>query len=254
MWKESSSHSQPYAERQTSFARLALASGTGEDVVAFDTPDKRPRIRLEGKSLQALALLLAVILAGAWIYLGFNGKKVQETAARASAPRTSISERLEDNSQSENATGKADSQEIVVYISGAVSKPGVYTLPANSRVNNLVEAAGGLSQDAQSAAINLASVLNDGEHIHIPAHGEDIAVLGDSNGASGASAGSGKINLNTASATQLEELPGIGPALSQTIIAWREDNGRFTSAEDLLEVSGIGQAKYAKLKDLVTVG
>ena len=77
----------------------------------------------------------------------------------------------------------------------------------------------------------------------------------DSSAGAGVAGGPpGKNNINTASATQLEELPGIGPSLSQTIIAWREDNGRFTSPEDLLEVSGIGQAKYAKLKDLVTVG
>lgn len=247
---------QPYAERRASLARLALASGTGEDVATFDSATSRPRIRLEGKALQALALLLAVILAGTWIYLGIDGKKVQEGTSGSPVPSQSDSAQHEPSSSPDSTDGtKWDSSaDIVVYISGAVVTPGVYTLPAGSRVNNCVEAAGGLKPDAQSALVNLASTLSDGEHVHIPARGEEALAMNSSAGAGEAGGGSGKININTASAAQLEDLPGIGPALSQTIVTWREDNGRFTSPEDLLEVSGIGQAKYAKLKDLVTVG
>ncbi|MBR6459435.1 MAG: helix-hairpin-helix domain-containing protein [Actinomycetaceae bacterium] len=239
------------ALRRASLSRLALASGTGEDVAAFDTPAKRPRLRLEGKALHALALLLAVILAGAWIYLGFDGQQVHEDSSA-----TPVQSQSEPSTSPDSTDGNVESSsaDIVVYISGAVAAPGVYTLPAGSRVNNGVEAAGGLSQDAQSALVNLASTLSDGEHIHIPAQGEDVLTPNTAGGAQVPDGSSGKININTASAAQLEELPGIGPALSQTIISWREDNGRFASPEDLLEVSGIGQAKYAKLKDLVSVG
>lgn len=246
--KTASSQSQPYAERRASLARLALASGTGEDVAAFDSSTARPRLRLEGKPLRAFAVLLAVILAGVWIYLGLDGKAIQDNSENVPAPQVSASH----NASAE--AGPDSSADIVVYISGAVAAPGVYTLPAGSRVTNGVEAAGGLTPEAQSSLINLASTLSDGEHIHIPAQGEDVPAIDSSAGAGVAGGSPGKININTASATQLEELPGIGPSLSQTIIAWREDNGRFTSPEDLLEVSGIGQAKYAKLKDLVTVG
>lgn len=190
-----------------------------------------------------------------WIYLGFDSRHLSESATKDGSASSSFTdadkEAATKEKTNENTPDKSGS--IVVYISGAITNPGVYTLATSARVNDLVKMAGGLSDNAEQSAINLASPISDGEHVHIPAQGEvAVAIDNAQGGVQGEE--SGKININTASAAQLEELPGIGPALSQTIITWREDNGRFTSPEDLLEVSGIGQAKYAKLKDLVSVG
>ncbi|MGN2367163.1 helix-hairpin-helix domain-containing protein [Actinotignum sp. UMB0459] len=176
--------------------------------------------------------------------------------------------------------GESAPATIVAYISGEVATPGVYSAPGGARVNDLVELAGGLTPNADGAVVNLAEPVADGSHIHIPAPGEAPRARigsgastspggsggsagGNSGGAGGGAAGgdkaSGKagsgalINLNTASASDLESLPGVGPATARDILTWRENNGPFTAPEDLLEVPGIGPAKFNKLSALVTV-
>ncbi|MFE5408818.1 helix-hairpin-helix domain-containing protein [Microbacterium sp. NPDC056569] len=141
--------------------------------------------------------------------------------------------------------------ELYVHVSGAVRTPGLYVLPTGSRVVDAVAAAGGFADDADRDAVNLARTLGDGEQLPIPREGE--APPPADPGAAAAGTSSGLVDLNTADATLLETLPRIGPALAERIIAWRDDNGGFTSIEDLLAVPGIGDKMLASLRDLVTV-
>jgi len=142
---------------------------------------------------------------------------------------------------------------VIVYISGAVSAPDVYELPFDARIKDLVLAAGGLTADADPERINLAERLKDSEHIHVPRQGEapeNSAGVADTAGA----AHSGPLDLNTASASDLDSLPGIGQSFADRIIEYRTTNGPFTSVEDLQKVKGIGAALFAKIAPLVSVG
>ncbi|WP_166983731.1 ComEA family DNA-binding protein [Paramicrobacterium fandaimingii] len=135
---------------------------------------------------------------------------------------------------------------IYVHVLGAVASPGLYQLSDGARVMDAVAAAGGLTDDADEAAINLARFVTDGEQVRVPEVGETAEQQEGKDA-------QGRVNLNTATAEQLEELPNIGPALAERIIAWRDDNGGFRSVDDLRNVSGIGEKTFATLKDLVTV-
>ncbi len=135
---------------------------------------------------------------------------------------------------------------VYVHLAGAVARPGLYRLDEGARLVDGVAAAGGFADDADRSAVNLARLLTDGEQVHVPRLGETPA-------AGSAGAGDGRVNLNTAEVAELDTLPRIGPALAERIIAWREDNGRFTSVEDLLAVPGIGEKMLAGLRDMVTL-
>jgi competence protein ComEA len=145
---------------------------------------------------------------------------------------------------------------IVVDVAGAVRSPGVYTLPAGSRVIDALRVAGGAAPGADLASINLARPLADGERVYIPKRGEapppDASGGGGSGGGSSGSGG-GKVNINSASESELESLPGIGPTLAQRIVDYRTQHGPFHDVKDLLKVEGIGEKKFASLKDYVTV-
>ena len=168
----------------------------------------------------------------------------------------------------------AQAKTVRVQVSGAVLEPGIYDLPANCRVEEAIAAAGGLTENADSERVNLVRKVRDGMQIRVPVQkaartnstqrkkAQAKSGLGES--ASGKSssankAGSGRnssmmqsVRINSASAGELQQLPGIGPALAQRIVETR-NSGRFTSAEDLLRVPGIGKAKLAKLRDYVEV-
>jgi competence protein ComEA len=145
------------------------------------------------------------------------------------------------------ATSSAASGELYVHILGAVHRPGLYVLDLDARLVDAVAAAGGTTDEADLAGVNLARVLADGEQIVVPAVG-----AGDAGGAEAAPA-DGRIDLNTADQAALETLPRIGPALAQRIIDWREENGRFASVDDLLAVPGIGEKLLAGIRDGVRV-
>ncbi len=139
-------------------------------------------------------------------------------------------------------------QELKVYLSGAVRKSGVYLMVEGDRVIDAVEAAGGATEDAALEAVNLAGRLQDEDHWHIPAVGENTTYS-----PSGASESPATLDLNTATAEQLTSLPGIGEAKAAAIISYREDVGRFDDVEDLLGVRGIGDAIVDSIRDLVVV-
>ncbi len=142
-----------------------------------------------------------------------------------------------------------------VYVSGAVQAPDVYILPPGSLVRDAVRAAGGPAPDADLDRINLARELLDQQHIHVPRRGEENPVPAISEGVPPRAPSAGPlININTATAEELQGLPRIGPALAQRIVAYREMYGPFKTPEDLMQVSGIGEAIFAAIKDYITVG
>ncbi len=143
---------------------------------------------------------------------------------------------------------------VVVFVSGEVASPGVYTLPPGSRVVDAITAAGGLTPDAEPSAVNQAVLLHDGMQIHVPSMGEAVTPAPVTSGQEQSAARPGaKLNINLATAAELEALPGIGPALAEAIVRQREAMGGFKAVEDLLEVPGIGEAKFNDIRDLVTV-
>ncbi|HLF73083.1 MAG TPA: ComEA family DNA-binding protein [Anaerolineales bacterium] len=143
---------------------------------------------------------------------------------------------------------------VIVHISGAVPRPGVYALPEGSRVQDAVAAAGGFLAEAEKTQINLAALLVDGERLEVPYAEGASPVLPTPIETVGAVASSDLININLASAFELETLPGIGPTTAQKIIDYREANGPFVNTEDIINVSGIGTGTYERIKDLITVG
>lgn len=147
---------------------------------------------------------------------------------------------------------------VLVHVAGAVVSPGVYELPDGARVVDVVDAAGGAAPDADLDGLNLAAAVVDGERVYVPVAGEvDPATVptGRAPGEPPADGGSsaGPVDLNQATTAQLEELPGVGPATAAAIVEDRERNGPFASVDDLDRVAGIGPAKLAALRDLVTV-
>ena len=160
-------------------------------------------------------------------------------------------------------------QEIVVYVNGAVKNPGVYTLKQGSRIYQAVAMAGGMTDKAKKDSINLAETAADAQNIHIMTkkeyqkyydRNEDISADDQENYGGTMKTGQKNednislININTDNQEQLMTLPGIGESKATAIITYREENGRFSSKEDIKNVSGIGEATYANLKDLITVG
>lgn len=171
-----------------------------------------------------------------------------------------ITSDLESVSIEENVT---ETQEILVHISGCVKENKVVSLPDGSRVNDAIEAAGGLTKDADLTNVNLAYILEDGEKIYIPKKGEEISSINNSSISSTFSSTSSsnatsstknsKININKATQAELEIIPGIGPSTALKIINYRNENGKFKSIEDVKNISGIGDSKYEKMKDYITI-
>jgi competence protein ComEA len=143
---------------------------------------------------------------------------------------------------------------IVVHITGAVPRPGVYALAKGSRIQDAISAAGGFLAEANKTGINLARALEDGEQLDIPYVEGASPVIATEAPAILNNSSSELININTASQAELESLPGIGPTTAQKIIQYREQNGPFVSTQDIINVSGIGPGTYERLKDLITVG
>ena len=226
-----------------------------EDPIPFAAPGKKEhqrRRRIAGVGAALACLALVGIVAGGAL-LGPAGESFTLDAADAPS--------LADAESGADAAAEAEVEAapaVVVHVSGAVAAPGVYELEEGARVQDALEAAGGASADACPDALNLARVVADGEQVVVPtveeaAAQEQAGAAGAAAGASGGAAG-GKVNINTATAEQLDALPGVGPATAEKIIADREANGPFASPEDLKRVSGIGDKKYEELADLVSVG
>ncbi|MDR1376157.1 MAG: ComEA family DNA-binding protein [Synergistaceae bacterium] len=161
------------------------------------------------------------------------------------------------------ADAENSKNEWFVYVTGSVRNPGVYKLPAGSRLFHLVEAAGGLNGFADPVAVNMAAPLEDGVHIHVPRKSErspeNPAVIAEPSvttprRARSASSAKGLVDVNRASREELTSLKGVGPALAKNIIEYRQKNGPFRSIEDLLRVKGIGAKKLEGFRDSLTLG
>ncbi len=227
--------------------------------------------RASGKLLTAAGILCFAV---AFLLLNsFKGEFGKDTAGlstempqmedtldvtpQAAAPAQTGTERVASVAQSARAAAKW-----VVYVTGAVRNPGVYEIAPQSRVYEALNAAGGFSPDADQEAINLAAMLADGVHIKFQRKGEAVQqpsapVAQPARAvqpAPRAPAASGKININTAGLGELDTLAGIGPKTGQAIIDYREANGPFRRAEDLMKVKGIGPKKFDAIKDDVTIG
>jgi competence protein ComEA len=155
------------------------------------------------------------------------------------------------------ATPVATAASIRVHVVGAVKRPGVYALQPESRWLEAVEAAGGLAADADTESANLADHLIDGQQIRIPRLGVPIppspTPSSQGSGSALSSASGDRININTASAQELDALPGIGPTYAARIIAYREEHGPFRDTVDIMQVRGIGPACYDGIRDLIKV-
>jgi competence protein ComEA len=182
------------------------------------------RFELGATAVRALAVVAVVVAAGAG-FVAWRSRPVVDPVAPPSVAQPSPTPDV-----------------IVVAVMGRVERPGLVEVPAGARVADAIAAAGGVLPDTDLSTLNLARKLVDGE----------LITVGLPEATGGAATG-GRVNLNTATAAELEELPGVGPVLAQRIIAYREKNGGFRSVEELKEVPGIGEATFAELEPRVTV-
>ncbi len=190
-----------------------------------------------------------------------GSEEVQEDKAAAGVTEEELEEPLQDEMQCTD-----DSQEVYVHVCGQVACPGVYLLPAGSRLYEAIEAAGGLSENGVGELLNQAAQIEDGQQIYVPSReeaaqlqaGQSVSNMGEAGqnvsapGASGPS-DDGKIDLNRATREQLMTLSGIGEAKADSIIAYREVHGGFRKIEELMEVDGIKEGVFNKVKDQIKV-
>ena len=173
-----------------------------------------------------------------------------------------ISQDIIINNQTENTTEENNNQEkIVIHITGAICNEGIYELEENSRIADAVKIAGGLKEDADLKQINLAYVLEDGMKINIPSKNESTnepsnnteSYITKENLNSFNNAKTSKVNINSATQTELETLPGIGPSTALKIINYRKEKGKFNKIEDIKNVNGIGESKFNKIKEFIKI-
>ena len=270
----------------------AVKDAVGKALKVAPRPGPSLRLRLAPSprtaTMAAAFLLVLALLVVGWQVLSAtptqlpSGLEASPGATLGSAldgetPGTATKDSKDSKDSKEPASAKRDSatpphlllpgfdgKEIVVHVTGQVQTPGLVYLADPSRVVEAIEAAGGPTQGADLGALNLARLLADGEQLYVPAPGETPPVTaggtgspagsgGGVGGVGGVGGGAGLVNLNTADATALETLPGIGPALAQRITEYRQQHGSFKTVDQLDEVSGIGPALLEKLRSKVTV-
>lgn len=164
--------------------------------------------------------------------------------------------RGENSGTNQTEGDRTDTGGIWVQIQGAVERPGVYSLPRDSRLKDLLEAAGGFGRDADTEKVNQAACLEDGAMYRVPRQGEGQNSSEEGQSLENAQTGSGsssKVNINRADRDQLMSLPGIGAGKADAIIAYRRKQGAFARREDIMKVPGLKAAVYAKIKDRITV-
>ncbi len=200
--------------------------------------------------LQKKLIIVITLACGilAYSFYSFVQKSPENQELNTAGPRSGNMQPA--NSSVTNGAGN----EVVVYVSGGVSKPGVYKLPHGSRVVDAVTLAGGFAPGSDAAKINLAMLLKDEMQINVPYAAVPTSTNPGTLTATGNGSNSGdKININTATKTDLDKLPGIGPALAERIVEYRTANGPFRDVVDIKKVPGIGESKYNQFKDKISL-
>jgi competence protein ComEA len=208
------------------------------------------------------------LVAGAMLVLGavyyfyiYQPKTTVEqkiTGIDTSAPSKVTNETKQANNQNEQTKQVKKDEDLMVDVKGEIKQPGVYHSNQNERVMDVIERAGGLTDNADKTQVNFAAHVQDEMVIYIPAKGEVTAGSPANSTSSieapkGSGAKDGKININKADENELQNLPGVGPAKAASIIQYRQDNGLFQSIEDLKKISGIGDKTFEKLKESISV-
>ncbi|MHC5267862.1 helix-hairpin-helix domain-containing protein [Enterococcus sp. LJL98] len=207
---------------------------------------------MDGQLKNRKWLIGAIVLTGLFVLLGsyflFAHQNTEEVLWETTMA-TSESEVSSDVASSSNSEQK----EIMIDIKGAVKKPGVYTLAAEARLNELILLAGGFTDDAEIRQLNLAEKLSDQQMIYVP-NQEELEFKVEEAQAANSSVSKVEdslVNLNTADSLGLQQLPGVGPAKAQAILTYREENGPFSSVDDLLQISGFGEKTVEKLRGMI---
>ncbi|MBS5919107.1 MAG: ComEA family DNA-binding protein [Varibaculum cambriense] len=230
----------PRAQQLLQQAETRLRSGEGG-----------ARLRWAPSPRIVLAALIAVVIVA--VMAGWAQGKTPSSGLSSTTPSFSATAKAAPGSPPA-ATG-----EVLVDVVGKVKKPGVVRLEASARVQDAIKAAGGALPGTDLSGLNLARHLSDGEQLRVGIEENSAPEVGAKSGGAGAAesagqqagAGGGKISINEASQQQLEQLPGVGQALAQRIVDYRQSQGRFQNLEDLKNVSGIGEKKYASLAAMI---
>jgi competence protein ComEA len=231
--------------------RLQYLLGTThtETGVAIDVePLPPPRFHRLHVAIVTVLVLLGLLAAG-WTLLRARPVALPGPVSAVTASTPPATGRA-------SATVQASQTAIVVHVAGAVRRPGLVQLSERSRVQDAIDAAGGLTRDARPGQLNLAQRLTDGQQVLIGTAQHPVTEVREGGGSPPASNGrtpSATIDLNRAAATELEQLPGVGPVTAANIVGWRDQHGRFTSVSELQQVEGIGPKKYAQIAPHVRV-
>ena len=205
---------------------------------------------LKERKIVVVIIILAVALLSWKIYSSNSGFEELDS-----------NEIMASNTSKEESTEEESEEMIVVHITGEVKKQGVVKTKEGSRIEDIIEAAGGLTENADITDVNLAYTVEDGVKIRIPSNNDETdakenyisedagekIIISDEETSSKASV----VNINNATQEQLEELPGIGPSIASRIVEYRTKNGKFKTVEDIKNVTGIGDSKYEKIKELI---
>ena len=200
------------------------------------------------------SLATAVVLGAVLLFV----RRDDNAPIQVVLPATAVAEPATNPQTAASGEAGRAQGEVRVYVTGAVSRPGVYTLAPDDRVEDAIAAAGGANADAELTGLNQAGRVRDEEHYHVPRLGEipptaTVSAKNQANTSDSSATGGGLIDLNAASVDLLDTLPGIGPALAGAIVSYREQNGPFRSVAEVTSVPRIGPAAYEKIRDLVTV-
>lgn len=226
---------------------------------------QRPVVLVIGAIVATLLIMaLGAGVTGALGAAGAGDGGVLVTRSDAGSSERGAAEVEHDDAASDDGVSGSGSKPekpevIVVDVAGAVGAPSLVTLQADSRVGDAIEAAGGFAADADAVCVNRAAKLQDGQQVYVPRMGEaggggSGAVASDVGAsAQGVAAADGPVNINRASESDLDALPGVGPSTARAIVEDRDANGPFSTIEDLMRVSGIGEKKFEKLKSSICV-
>jgi len=207
--------------------------------------------------ISAIVIFILILILGIWYFFSIEE---EYTFLEDDFTQGNVNEKKEEEIQLEEVV-----QEIVIHISGEVIHEGVINLKEGARIIDAIEKAGGITEKADLSKVNLAYILSDAQKVYIPnindkeeeyitvENGENVIISGNNVNNKSLAEGKKMVNINTASQEELQSLDGIGAAIAGRIIQYRQENGKFNSIEDIKNVSGIGDAKYEKIKNNISV-